>query len=86
MSYVIAGRAIKNEYIALGIYGLTGGLVYAYRARSAAKADANKPIAKTVKERIENAKEAVKIVAGSSEEEDFIKNFIAEAERADAGH
>ncbi|KAH7882818.1 hypothetical protein F5I97DRAFT_133061 [Phlebopus sp. FC_14] len=73
MSYVIFGRAIKTEYLTLGTLFTTGTIAY---ASMGGKKDtsAGKPMA-------ERVKEAVPISAGSSEEEQFIKNFIAEAEK-----
>ncbi|EKM56536.1 uncharacterized protein PHACADRAFT_27363 [Phanerochaete carnosa HHB-10118-sp] len=97
MSYVIAGRAIKNEYLALGTLGLTGLIVS--MAMGGSKKD--KAVPASGKQTIEQVKNAVKIDASSrcvavrvsparfahacfafvSEEEQFIKNFIAEAEK-----
>ncbi|KAI0089509.1 hypothetical protein BDY19DRAFT_108076 [Irpex rosettiformis] len=79
MSYVIFGRAIKNEYLALGTLGLTGLLATSMTGgkKDAVPTTSGKPT-------IEQVKETVKINAGSSEEEqliDSIKNFIAEAEK-----
>ncbi|KAL1941759.1 hypothetical protein VTO73DRAFT_6759 [Trametes versicolor] len=74
MSYVILGRAIKNEYLALGtIFGTVGATLLATGGKKEPA-----PIAKPTLQQI---KETVKVNASSSEEEDFIKNFIAEAEK-----
>jgi len=65
MSYVIAGRAIKNEYLALGTFGLTGAIA-ALSMRGGDKKAATKP---------------APISAGSSsDEESFIKDFVAKME------
>ncbi|KAG2143517.1 uncharacterized protein EDB93DRAFT_1155346 [Suillus bovinus] len=74
MSYVIFGRAIKTEYLTLGTLFATGGAVYASLGGKKDSTSSGKPLA-------ERVKEAVPINAGSSEEEQFIKNFIAEAEK-----
>ncbi|OSD08164.1 hypothetical protein PYCCODRAFT_1463393 [Trametes coccinea BRFM310] len=67
MSYVILGRAIKNEYLALGtIFGAVGLTMLATGGKKEA------PAPKT----LEQAKETVKVNASSN-----IKNFIAEAEK-----
>ncbi|KAF9788599.1 hypothetical protein BJ322DRAFT_1209603 [Thelephora terrestris] len=74
MSYVILGRAIKTEYLALGTLLGTVGLSMGLTGGSK---DA-KP--KT----IEQAKESVGLNASSKEEEalvDSIQRFIADAEK-----
>ncbi|EIW55452.1 uncharacterized protein TRAVEDRAFT_49942 [Trametes versicolor FP-101664 SS1] len=74
MSYVILGRAIKNEYLALGtIFGTVGATLLATGGK--------KEPAPAAKPTLQQIKETVKVNASSSEEEDFIKNFIAEAEK-----
>ncbi|KAH9852513.1 hypothetical protein C2E23DRAFT_825896 [Lenzites betulinus] len=73
MSYVILGRAIKNEYLALGTIFSTVGLTLL--------ATGGKKEAPAAKPTLAQVKESVKVNAGSREEEDFIKNFIAEAEK-----
>jgi len=78
MSYLVFGRAIKNEHLALGV--LTTAFGSAFLATRGGKSD--KPAAGMSPQK---AKETVPINAGSSEEEDFIKNFIAAAEKEDAG-
>ncbi|KDR76467.1 hypothetical protein GALMADRAFT_246833 [Galerina marginata CBS 339.88] len=78
----IFGRAIKNEYLALATFGTTfGGAWLATRGGKTAQA---KPTT------VNQAKESVPINASSSEEEQFILNFIKEAEKegssAPSGH
>ncbi|PPQ66640.1 hypothetical protein CVT24_006932 [Panaeolus cyanescens] len=76
MSYQLFGRTIKNEYLSLGVLTTAfGGAFLATRGGSNAQA---KPT------NIQQAKESVKVEAGSSEEEKFIQNFIAEAEKEGA--
>ncbi|RDB16078.1 hypothetical protein Hypma_003432 [Hypsizygus marmoreus] len=79
MSYTILGRAIKNEYLALGVMVTTFG--GAFLATRGGKSE--KPVAG---QSVQKAKESVPINADSSEEEQFIKNFIAEAEKSEAKH
>ncbi|KAH8089739.1 hypothetical protein HD553DRAFT_304683 [Filobasidium floriforme] len=67
MSYVIAGRAIKNEYLALGTILSTAAIAM---ASSGGSKEAPAPVA-----------EQKNIETGSKEEEDFIKQFVAEAEK-----
>ncbi|KIJ15320.1 hypothetical protein PAXINDRAFT_99540 [Paxillus involutus ATCC 200175] len=81
MSYVIFGRAIKNEYLTLGTLFATGTAVFASMGGKKDASAANKPLA-------ERVSEAVPIKAGSSEEEELmnsIKNFLAEAEKEGGG-
>ncbi|GAW09973.1 hypothetical protein F5879DRAFT_714418 [Lentinula edodes] len=85
MSYVILGRAIKNEYITLGVLGsVFGGAFLATRGGSKQDTKAATPSI------IEKVKEAVPLNAGSSEEEELmnsIRKYIAEAEKeAGSGH
>ncbi|TCD61816.1 hypothetical protein EIP91_007861 [Steccherinum ochraceum] len=80
MSYVILGRAIKNEYLALGTLFATAAI--AISSTGGSKKEAPAPGAG--KSTLEQVKNSVKFNAGSSEEEqlfDSIKNFIAEAEK-----
>ncbi|PIL27633.1 hypothetical protein GSI_10785 [Ganoderma sinense ZZ0214-1] len=71
---VILGRAIKNEYLALGtIFGTVG---LSMLATSGGKKEA--PAAKPT---LAQVKDTVKIDASSKEEEEFIRSFIAEAEK-----
>jgi len=71
MSYVILGRAIKTEYLALGTIFGTVGLAMGLSGGS------KEPKLKTV----EQVKNSVKLDASAKEEEDFIKQFIADAEK-----
>lgn len=77
MSYVIFGRAIKTEYLTLGTLFATAATAYSAMGNKDASA-ASKPIA-------ERVSEAVPINAATKEEEEFIKNFIAEAEKESGG-
>ncbi|KAJ7484638.1 hypothetical protein FB451DRAFT_1233016 [Mycena latifolia] len=70
MTYTIFGRAIPKQYLSMTVLGsIAGFAVYSRSGKSAAP--------KTVDE----AKKAVPINAGSSEEEEFIRKFIADAEK-----
>ncbi|KAF5334747.1 hypothetical protein D9611_012969 [Ephemerocybe angulata] len=72
MSYQILGRAIKNEYLALGTFATAfGGAFLATRGGNKKAAPATP----------EQAKAAVPINAGSKDEEEFVRNFIAAAEK-----
>ncbi|KZT68902.1 hypothetical protein DAEQUDRAFT_811779 [Daedalea quercina L-15889] len=76
MSYVILGRAIKSEYLAIGTLATAVGLgVFS----TSGKKEAAPP--SSGKSPVETVKEAVKFNASSSEEEQFIKKFIEEAEK-----
>ncbi|TNY22626.1 hypothetical protein DMC30DRAFT_391650 [Rhodotorula diobovata] len=68
MSYTIFGKKILNEYIALGVYGLTGLGVYA--AMSGDKSDK-----KVASEQVDP-----KQSASSKEEAAFLENFINDLE------
>ncbi|KAI0056591.1 hypothetical protein BV25DRAFT_1813743, partial [Artomyces pyxidatus] len=70
----ILGRAIKTEYLALGTLLSTVGLSYVAASGGSKDASAGK-------QTIQQVKESVKIDSGSKEEDDFIKNFIKEAEK-----
>ncbi|KZS97122.1 hypothetical protein SISNIDRAFT_449854 [Sistotremastrum niveocremeum HHB9708] len=72
MSYQILGRAIKSEYIAIGTILSTVGIALAASGGEKKKASQPESLSQ-------------KFGASSSEEENFIKNFIAEAEKADGG-
>ncbi|KAG9078002.1 hypothetical protein FRC06_008595 [Ceratobasidium sp. 370] len=77
MSYVIAGRKIANEYLALGVLGSTGLLTYgATKLGGGKKEEEPQSLA-------DKAKAALGV--GQSEEETFIKKFIADAEKEVAG-
>ncbi|KAF4616709.1 hypothetical protein D9613_008802 [Agrocybe pediades] len=77
MSYQLFGRAIKNEYLALGTFATTGGIAY-LATRGGNSAAQAKPAT------VEQAKQSVPVNAASSEEEQFILNFIKEAEKESA--
>ncbi|KAH6906164.1 hypothetical protein BKA70DRAFT_1290889 [Coprinopsis sp. MPI-PUGE-AT-0042] len=72
MSYQVLGRAIKNEYLALGTFATTFGAAFL-----ATRGGDKKPAPATPQQ----AKAAVPINASSKDEEDFIKNFILEADK-----
>ncbi|KAL1407277.1 hypothetical protein Q8F55_006698 [Vanrija albida] len=74
MSYTIAGKAIKNEYLALGTILTTIGIAVAASGGEKKAATAPAPIAKDTS-----------INTGSKEEDDFIRAFVAAAEKDDAG-
>ncbi|KAJ7070301.1 hypothetical protein B0H15DRAFT_870790 [Mycena belliarum] len=74
MTYMIFGRAVPKQYLSMATLGsIAGFTVYSRMGKAAAP--------KTVEE----AKKAVPINAGSSEEEEFIRRFIADAEKESAG-
>ncbi|KAF8647983.1 hypothetical protein AX16_006413 [Volvariella volvacea WC 439] len=77
MSYVILGRAVKNEHIALGVLSTAFGSAWLLSGGKKDKAAAPKTV--------EAAKTSVPLNASSGEEEQFIKQFIAEAEKEGAG-
>ncbi|GAA5849626.1 hypothetical protein JCM8208_001743 [Rhodotorula glutinis] len=64
MSYTIMGKKILNEYIALGVYGLTGLGVYA--SMSGGSSDK-----KVASEQVDPKQSAT-----SKEEAAFLENFI----------
>ncbi|KAE8215301.1 hypothetical protein CF319_g2646 [Tilletia indica] len=73
MSYTIAGRKILNEHIALGTFALYGVLGFAATAGGDKKAAGAAPgSSSSVREPALNA--------SSSDEEAFIKQFLADAE------
>ncbi|TDL24558.1 hypothetical protein BD410DRAFT_896751 [Rickenella mellea] len=83
---MILGRAVKNEYLSLGVILGTTGIAYAATRGGGAKKDAHhKPAAgSSLKDKIESVKAAVPFGAGSSEEEqlmDSIKKFIEDEEK-----
>ncbi|KAF8190186.1 hypothetical protein BJ912DRAFT_965943 [Pholiota molesta] len=71
MSYQIFGRTVKNEYLALGVFGTTFSAAY-LATRGGSKAQ-TKPTT------VEQAKESVPVNAASS-----IQEFIREAEKAES--
>ncbi|KAF5318646.1 hypothetical protein D9619_010939 [Psilocybe cf. subviscida] len=72
MSYQVLGRTVKNEYLALSVFGVTFGS--AYLATRGGKTAQAKPTT------VQEAKETVPIKAASS-----ILNFIKEAEKGESG-
>ncbi|KAF8906846.1 hypothetical protein CPB84DRAFT_1959898 [Gymnopilus junonius] len=74
----VFGKAIKNEYLALGTFATAFGGAW-LATRGGSKTAQAKP------QNVEQAKESVPIAASSSEEEQFILNFIKEAEKEGAG-
>ncbi|KAJ7236195.1 hypothetical protein C8J57DRAFT_1376996 [Mycena rebaudengoi] len=74
MTYMIFGRAVRKEYLSIATLGSIGGI--AAWASSGSKKQAPK--------NAEDAKLSVPLNAGSSEEEEFIRKFIAEAEKESA--
>ncbi|GAA5880807.1 hypothetical protein JCM16303_005123 [Sporobolomyces ruberrimus] len=70
MSYTIAGKKILNEYIALGVYGLTG--LGAWAAMRGGSSEENKV-------KIPDTASA-KANSTSEEETAFIQNFINDLE------
>jgi len=67
---VIAGRAVKKEYLALATFGSIGAVSWLASRRSGGSQPAKQ--------------EETKIESSSKEEEEFIKSFIAEAEKEEA--
>ncbi|KAF7761366.1 hypothetical protein Agabi119p4_9358 [Agaricus bisporus var. burnettii] len=72
MSYVIFGRAIKNEHLALGtLLTAIGGSIIMSRGGSKSEAP----------QTTQQAKASIPIKASSNEEEEFIRKFVEEAEK-----
>ncbi|KAK8844796.1 hypothetical protein IAR55_006646 [Kwoniella newhampshirensis] len=78
MSYTIAGRAIKNEYIALGTIFTTIGVALA----STGGGDKSTASSSSTPVPVSDDKT---ISGDSPEEEDFIRQFVAEAEKSEKG-
>ncbi|WVR03092.1 hypothetical protein IAU60_000081 [Kwoniella sp. DSM 27419] len=77
MSYNIAGRAIKNEYLVLGtIFATVAGAMAATGGSDKAAAP-SAPV---------SVKEDKTITGETAEEEDFIRQFVSEAEGSDKAH
>ncbi|GAA98982.1 uncharacterized protein L969DRAFT_50878 [Mixia osmundae IAM 14324] len=70
MSYVIAGRKVLNEHLALATFGVTGLGVYLSMRGGPAKDAAGKP--KPI------------ITADSSDESNYIKSYVENMEREEA--
>jgi len=84
MSYVIFGRAVKNEYLSLAT--IIGAATVAY-ASMGGKKEAPPAAGTSLKETIQKAKAAIPLGAGSSEEEqlvDSIRKFVEEEEKKTA--
>ncbi|WVQ82806.1 hypothetical protein IAT38_004938 [Cryptococcus sp. DSM 104549] len=77
MSYVIAGRAIKNEYIALATILSTVGVAVAATSGGEKKSATAGP-APVAQDQT--------ITGDSAEEVDFIRQFVAEAEKDEKAH
>ena len=82
MSYVILGQTIKNEYLALGTMISTGLGAWAATRGGSKKAEPQG----AGKAALEKVKESVPFNASSSEEENFIRKFVADAEKEDSKH
>lgn len=74
--YVIAGRRVANEYLALGTLFTTGALAW-----GASRGGGSKK--KEPESLVDKAKGALGV--GESDEEAFIRKFIADAEKEGAG-
>ncbi|KIR30964.1 hypothetical protein I307_00777 [Cryptococcus deuterogattii 99/473] len=74
MSYTIAGRAIKNEYLALGTIISTIGIAVASTGGSDKAAASSTPVP---------VSDDKTITGETPEEEDFIRQFVAEAEKSE---
>ncbi|ORY26470.1 hypothetical protein BCR39DRAFT_560509 [Naematelia encephala] len=74
MSYTIAGRAIKNEYLALGTIFTTIGIAVAASGGDKAKKSGPVPV-----------EEDANIVGSSKDEESFIRKYVADAEKEAKG-
>ncbi|GMK58770.1 hypothetical protein CspeluHIS016_0602120 [Cutaneotrichosporon spelunceum] len=74
MSYNIAGKAIKNEYLAIGTILATIGIAVSSGGGDK-KADTNSP---------PPVEEDKAIDTGSAVEDEFIRQFVAEAEKEDS--
>ncbi|CAD6564445.1 MAG: hypothetical protein TREMPRED_004989 [Tremellales sp. Tagirdzhanova-0007] len=77
MSYTIAGMVVKNEYLALGTICTAIGGYLATSGGGDKNATTKGPVPVT---------EDHSITADSKDEEDFIRQFVAEAEKEDKGH
>ncbi|EJT99214.1 hypothetical protein DACRYDRAFT_117981 [Dacryopinax primogenitus] len=78
MSYMILGRPIASEYLAIGTFLLTGVGAWAATRKSAVPpAAAGAKIIKPAEVTVQGA---------SKEEEEFIRQFVAEAEKEDKAH
>ncbi|ETS64241.1 hypothetical protein PaG_01484 [Moesziomyces aphidis] len=73
MSYTIAGRKILNEHIALAVLGTYGAIAVSQMGGSKQATPSASPDAKAANQ--------PPINASSSDEEAFIKQFLADAEK-----
>ncbi|KAF9517846.1 hypothetical protein BS47DRAFT_1483046 [Hydnum rufescens UP504] len=78
MSYRIAGRLIKNEYLAIGVLTSTAAIAYASLGGGSKKAVATDKAGSIV--------DSVKGTFKSDDEEAFVREFIAKAEKEEAKH
>ncbi|WRT63190.1 uncharacterized protein IL334_000093 [Kwoniella shivajii] len=74
MSYNIAGRAIKNEYLVLTTIAATVGIAVSQMGGGDKSSSSSAPV---------SVKEDKTISAETPEEEDFIRQFVAEAEKSE---
>ncbi|KAF7323808.1 hypothetical protein MKEN_00602000 [Mycena kentingensis (nom. inval.)] len=70
MTYTIFGRAIPKQYLSIATLTTIAGVAVASRSGSS-----------SAPKSVDEAKKSVPLNAGSKEEEDFIRAFIAEAEK-----
>ncbi|WVW81239.1 hypothetical protein I302_103230 [Kwoniella bestiolae CBS 10118] len=77
MSYNIAGRAIKNEYLVLGTIAATVGIAVSSMGGGDKSSSSSAPVP---------VKEDKTITGETPEEEDFIRQFVSEAEGSDKKH
>ncbi|WWC90221.1 uncharacterized protein L201_005154 [Kwoniella dendrophila CBS 6074] len=78
MSYTIAGRAIKNEYLVLGTIAATVGIAVSSMGGDKSKSSSSSaPVP---------VKEDKTISGETPEEEDFIRQFVSDAEGSDKKH
>ncbi|WVQ94092.1 hypothetical protein IAU59_001170 [Kwoniella sp. CBS 9459] len=77
MSYNIAGRAIKNEYLVLGTIAATVGIAVSSMGGDKKASSTSAPVP---------VKEDKTITGETPEEEDFIRQFVSDAEKSDKAH
>ncbi|KAH7096139.1 hypothetical protein BKA62DRAFT_720568 [Auriculariales sp. MPI-PUGE-AT-0066] len=80
MSMLIAGRQVPKYFISLGTYLSVGGISYLAMSGGDKKKKTDAPASGA------NRVDFPSSSSGNSEEADFIKNFMAEAEKSDAKH
>ncbi|WWC67346.1 uncharacterized protein I206_101254 [Kwoniella pini CBS 10737] len=76
MSYNIAGRAIKNEYLVLTTIAATVGIAVS-QLGGGDKSSSSAPV---------SVKEDKTITGETPEEEDFIRQFVSDAEGSETKH